>query len=57
MMPVRLCFENKKTLSFSYAQERNYSNRFEFWILPTYFDGTLRVYISLCQQKYNISVF
>ena len=40
-MPVRWCFENKKTLSFSYTRERNYSNRFEFSFLPPHFDGTL----------------
>ena len=31
-MPVRLCFENKKTLSFSYT-----SNRFEFLFFSTLF--------------------
>ena len=49
MMPVRLCFENKNILSFSYTKEKNYSNRFEFWFFPPYFDGTLFVYISLCK--------
>ena len=31
MTPVRLCFENKEILSFSYTKEKNYRNRFEFW--------------------------
>ena len=49
MMLVRLCFENKKILSFSLTKEKNYSNRFEFWFFPPYFDGTLFVYIFLCK--------
>ena len=40
MMPVRLCFENKKTLLFSYTQKKNYRNRFEFW----FFHLILKVY-------------
>ena len=48
-MPVRLCFENKNILSFSYTKEKNYMNRFKYWFFPTYFDGTLLVYISLCK--------
>ena len=48
MMPVRLCFENKKTLSYSFTKEKNnYSNRFEFGFFPPYFDGTLFVFILL----------
>ena len=49
MMPVRLCFENKKILSFSCTQEKNYSDQVEFWFFPPYFDGTLLVYILLCK--------
>ena len=48
-MPVRLCFENKKIISFSYTKEQNYNNRFELLFFPPYFDGTLFVYISLCK--------
>ena len=47
MMPVRLRFENKKTLSYSFTKEKNYSNRFEFGFFPPYFDGTLFVFILL----------
>ena len=49
MKAVRLCLENKNIFSFSYTKEKNYSNRFEFWFFPPYFDGTLFVYISLCK--------
>ena len=49
MIPVRLCLENKKILSFSYTKEKNYSNRLEFGFFPPYFGGTQFVYISLCK--------
>ena len=37
MMPVRLCFENKKIISLSYKKEKNHSNRCEFWFFSTLF--------------------
>ena len=45
-MPVRLSFEKKKILLFGYTKEKKkYSNRFEFWYFPPYFDSRLFVYI------------
>ena len=52
MTPLRLCFENKEILLFSYTKEKNNRNQFEFWFLPPYFNGTLFV-----TNKYNISAF
>ena len=49
MDPVRLCFENKKILSFSYTKKTNSSNQFEFGFFPPYFDGTLFVYRFIMQ--------
>ena len=54
MMPVRLCFENKKIISFSYKKEKNHSNRCEFWFFSTLFWGTLFVYISLCKHTHTL---
>ena len=48
-MPARLCFENKKTLSYSFTKEKSNSNRFEFGFFPPYFDDTLIVFHFIMQ--------
>ena len=56
MIPVRLCLENKKILSFSYTKEKNYSNRLEFG----FFHHILVVHSLFTfhyANKYNISAF
>ena len=49
-MPVRLCFENKNILSFSYTKEKKIAAiglNSDFF--PPYFDDTLFVNSSLCK--------
>ena len=48
-MRVRLCFENKNILSFSYAKEKNTAIGLNSDFFPPYFESTLFVYISLCK--------
>ena len=49
-MPVRLYFENKKILLLSYTKgKKNKAIGLNSDFFPTYFDGTLFVYISSCK--------
>ena len=57
MMPERLCFENKKTLLFSYTQKQNYRNKFEFWFFPPYFEDIHCLFTFHYANKYNILAF
>ena len=57
MMSVRLCFENKKILSFSYTKEKNYSNRFEFWFFFHLILIVHRLFTFHYANKYNILAF
>ena len=48
-MRVRLYFENKNILSFSYTKEKNTGIGLNSDFFPPYFEGTLFVYILLCK--------
>ena len=52
MVPVRLCFENKNILSFSYTKEKIRAIGLNSDFFPPHFDGTLFVYISLLEQDF-----
>ena len=57
MTPVRLCFENKKILSFSYTKEKKLLQ--SIWIL-IFFHLILMVHCLFTfhhADKYNISAF
>ena len=55
MMPVRLCFENKKILSCSYSKEKNIAIGLNSDFFPPNFDGTLQIDIIFRGFKENLA--
>ena len=49
-------WKKENSIIWLYKGKKNYSNRFEFWYFPPYFDSTL-LFTFHYANKYNISAF